>query len=352
MASGVGHPLSINLPADGEPEWAGDRNDVDNAFKDAIEAKVTADALDIQSDIDLQGNSLINVEAVKYTAVSDPGSSRTQYVGTDGNLYYKDGNGQLIQQTKNGVVNSFISGGITGDFQGSSAAVAYTSSAGNFGFTSAPGVYASIETSDHKIHRGASTVYVDLTTSPVQGSTYELRLPSAPPAVVSLMTMDTTGSIAFIGPSYFVTSSIGAARFISGPTSGKVLAGTVPVFNAAGGWTFANDANGTVTADTGMNVGDTLINFKLLFNRVEATAPNAPGSALLKLFYQPQGSTVNQVFETVTSTTGTTLQTMALTGTYGQGIVIPSSGSYTIQFTSATTGSALYGAFLIKQVAR
>ncbi len=192
----IGFPLNITLPSSGQVQWDSPLNEALQTLIDAVESSVTVDGIDIQSSLDFQGNYAVNLKGLKFTTNTDDGSARQLFWKTDGELYVRDGAGRSIQLTSSGSLNISLNGGIGGDYIGSSAQVVYGSSGATFTFTSSPGVYATMEHGDIKLHNGSTSTYVDIKTSPVLGSTYNLTLPSAVGTANSVVTLDATGSMA------------------------------------------------------------------------------------------------------------------------------------------------------------
>lgn len=190
----IGFPLNITLPTSGQVQWDSPLNTVLQALVDAVQAKVTADGINISTALDMQGNYLINVEGLKFSAATNDGTARQMFWKSDGELYVQDGNGHEVQLTVNGSVN--VSAGSISGMNGTSATVVYNPASSQYTFTSSPGAYATIEAGDLKVHQGTSANYTDIKTSPNIATPYSLTLPAAPPAVLSLVTIDATGSIA------------------------------------------------------------------------------------------------------------------------------------------------------------
>jgi hypothetical protein len=229
--------LNITLPTSGQVQWDGALNDVLQAIVDVVEAKVTADGIDIKSSLDLQGNYLINIEGLKFAALAaDDGTARQVWWGTDNELHVRDGAGRAIQVTSGGALNISLNGGIGGDYVGSSAQVVFSSSGAVYTFTSSPGAYATLEAGDLKVHNGSSSTYTDVKTSPNNNATYTLTLPAAVPSALSLLTMDATGTVnPTRDPSVSsVTASNVQATNLTGPSAtpivvqnGATLSGTL-----------------------------------------------------------------------------------------------------------------------------
>lgn len=195
----IGFPLNITLPTSGQVQWDSTLNTALQTLVDAVEAKVTADGINIASALDMQGNYLLNINGLKFKTAGDDGTAQSIFwetVAGKPELFVRDGAGNAIQVTSGGALNIAGTGGFGGDYVGSSAQAVYTSSGAVFTFTSSPGVYATMESGDLKVHAGSAASYTDVKSSPVLGSTYSVTLPSAAPAAVALVTMDTTGSLA------------------------------------------------------------------------------------------------------------------------------------------------------------
>ncbi len=192
----IGQDLGLTLPTIGQLDWGGDVNDIFTAIIAAVESPVTADGLDINDDLDVQGHSVINVADLQFVQEADPGTANTAFIGTDGNLYFRDGTNVLIQFTSNGTLNVTVSGGIVG-LAGTTASVTYNSGTGVFQFVSAPGVAAILDVGDVRLRQGADANYLALKAPASLASDVSLTFPGAYPSGKAVVTVDPTGSIDF-----------------------------------------------------------------------------------------------------------------------------------------------------------
>jgi len=116
-----------------------------------------------------------------------------------GDLYYNNSIGQAIQLTAGAALNAASIGGIGGDYGTSTASEFYTSAMSTFTFWSAPSIPAIID-SGPIILRNVAISSFGITLSPpiTLSADYSLTLPGSLPASTKILTVDSSGNIAFV----------------------------------------------------------------------------------------------------------------------------------------------------------
>lgn len=246
------------------PEWA---NDI-NACMSAIDSHdhtpgkgvpISSSSLNITSDLPLNNNSLISAKAVTYSSQASFANSRSLYVITP-DLYYNDGNGNVIRITQSGSVAG-ASGTITGLPSGTASA-SYQSVGGTFQFQSATATPANIDGASFIVRQqSVSPNGITIKSPNSLGASYNFTLPTSVPSFLSLLTMSTSGVLSTVG---YHTPTV--QRFTSGsgtyttPTSPGPTYIKITMVGAGGG----GAGSGTAAGGTGGTGGDTTFGTSVL----------------------------------------------------------------------------------------
>lgn len=221
---------NMNLPVpivsvDPGPDWANNINSCMGAIDshDHTPGKgvpISSQAININGDLSLNNYSLTQAKSVSFSSQASFSGTQALYVENP-DLFYNDGNGNIIRITQSGSVTG-SSGTITGLPSGTASA-SYQSVGGTFQFQSATNTPANIT--------GASLTVAPQTASPngitikspsPLAASYNITLPTSLPSVTSFLTMSNSGSLAtvqFHVPTVqkFLTSS-GTYTLPSSPT--------------------------------------------------------------------------------------------------------------------------------------
>lgn len=190
--------MSLPIPVVGStpgPAWA----NAINASLNLIDAhdhspgygvQITPSGINISSTLNFQNHTASNVQATVYQAQSSLGAELSTYVvGAD--LYYNDGNGNVIQITSGGNVAG-SAGTITGLPSGTAGA-AY--SAGTFTFTSASLTGANIDGASFVLRNNtASSKGLTLKPPTAMAANIQETLPTIP-ASTNFMAIDSSGGM-------------------------------------------------------------------------------------------------------------------------------------------------------------
>lgn len=153
---------------------------------------IPVSGLSIQTGLPFNNNPALSLQASVYTAQGSLATNQAVYVqGVD--LYYNDGNGNVIQLTNNGSIS-----GSAGNISGlvSPAAVTYGSGVFTFQSDSTGPTAGNIDAASIVIRKAvASSPGITLTAPSALSSDYSLTLPAAPPATNRIMTIDPSGNI-------------------------------------------------------------------------------------------------------------------------------------------------------------
>ena len=198
-------PLVSQTPG---PLWASEVN-ADLAIIDghdhiATGVPIVSAALNINDDLSFNSHALL--DAIKVSFVDGGSNTPNSLQTASGELYFTDGNGNVVQITDNGVVNVGGTGNIGGIVP--NAAVNYVSGPNSYEFLDENGNRAALDTGGIQF-AGAVT----LQQSPYSTS-YTLKLPVSAPVANSFVTATVSGSIAtlaFSSEAGFVTRTMQAA---------------------------------------------------------------------------------------------------------------------------------------------
>ncbi len=207
--------------------------------------------LNINSNLNIQGNQLTNVYGVLFSAPASSSQTTFLYTAPQSgggvyDLYYNDGAGNVIPLTKAGVVNSTASS-IPGE----------SYSAGTFTWKQGAGstTPANFDIGSITIRPNVSSTTYGITVSPPSGisSAYSLVLPALPSAT-SIMQLDNSGNI---------TASLTVDNATIVISSNMLTVGTIQSANLAAGsvGTSALAANAVTNAKIASSVtSGTLLN--------------------------------------------------------------------------------------------
>lgn len=201
--------------------------------------QITPGGLNINADLTFGNNNAYALRSVRFspqTAVlggaSDVGC--LYEVGVD--LYYNDGNGNVIRITQSGSVSG-SAGTITGLPSGTASA---SYAAGTFTFHSATNTPANFSIGPLTIGRNsAGSKTVTITPNAAQAANYDIALPAALPGAINYLTLDASGNLAFntngstgTGPvvlnqSPDIFSAALASPAVNNPTFDGVMSGKI-----------------------------------------------------------------------------------------------------------------------------
>jgi len=152
---------------------------------------ITPAALNINSAVDMLGWSLINTEAVEFSLQTSSPSNSSIFSKTDGNLYFTNSTGGVVQITNGLQVNASSSGIISG-----TASAAFSSNV--LVVNEATSTPANIQVGSILIGNNLiNSNFVTLSVPSALGSGYTLVLPAIP-AQKNVMTLDASGNMSSI----------------------------------------------------------------------------------------------------------------------------------------------------------
>lgn len=267
------------------PEWANDINSCMSSIDghDHTPGKgvpISSAAINIDSDLSLNGNSLTNTEAAIFSAQSSFSTAQSVYVISP-DLIYNDGNGNVIRITQNGSVSG-SSGTITGLPSGTASA-SYQSVGGTFQFQSATntpanGTFASLSIAQQTTNPNTIT----LKSPNSLAASYNFTFPTSVPSFTGILTMSTSGSISTqpaSAPSYTSLLTMNSSgtissapyknvtqqKFTSGSGTYTTPSGPTPIYIrvvAVGGGGGGN--SGATVTTTGGDGGDSTFGTALI----------------------------------------------------------------------------------------
>jgi len=246
----IGSPLGYTLPTPADSAtnntWGQTLNDFLTAVQDAVEGQVTPDAININGELDINGELLSNVGYLTMDQQSSsPSESNSAYVKSDGEWYVKDGSGNEIRLTDSGAIDVTSTGAIGGDYSTvAGAAVNYVDANEAYRFYFDTNQYAylwasSLRLYDHSTVSPSSYIQI-LPPSGFSATSYGLRLPEAlPSSGTELMTVTSAGVMD--------TTSDPSVTSITA-TTGTITTGTVTTLTST-------TATATTANVTTLNVG-------------------------------------------------------------------------------------------------
>lgn len=347
--------------------------------------QITPAGLNLDSDVSFLGNNATNLRSVRFNSQGSPlalGSDKGCLYESGVDLYYNDGNGNQIRMTSGGSVV-----GPTGTITGlvSPASATYNAGTQTFIWQSNTNVAANMDNASVTI-RIPNTVGSAGTTIAASLSLvtpYTITLPTAPPASLSLVTMDNSGNLGTTRTptidSLSVTGNIHAATMdtsgsITVGTSGAVITNNGTRLLLANGVQLGSSAgpildddgshnlrvnNGILVGTGGAliqnNAGSLQVPSLLIHNGAgDATLTNPSGILVVNTGIQPQGSSNAGIganadktlysFDHTGSTIGT-IPTVVSTNTRMYWGIVSSSGTLTLGsggFTTSQTGTGAY----------
>ena len=216
--------------------------------------KITPEGININTDLDVNSYSLLDVNSVELVAQSsDPlsGASNTlRFSAYAKELYFTDGDGVAVKITSNGSLDTTTSGGWAGDYSSTTAEANYSDSTKTFQLLQdAPNNQAGkLDVADIKLRTttAGDTTYLTI-ASPVVASSWTLTLPDSPPGNTRLLTMDSSGTVDYTLTPSVTSISTGTVSATGSISSDSVSTGTVSA-------TGLISANGGVTAGSGDDI--------------------------------------------------------------------------------------------------
>lgn len=213
---------------------------------------ISSQAININAALPLNNNPLTQVQAVEFSSQTSFSPTQSLYVESP-DLFYNDGNGNIIRITQAGSVAG-AAGTITGLPSGTASA-SYQSVGGTFQFQSATntpanGSFASLTIAQQTVTPNGIT----LKSPNSLAASYNVIFPTGLPAYTSLLTMGTSGILSTVP--YAVPTQ---TRFTSGTATYTVPAGPAPIYlrirmvggggggGGAGGGAGAGGTGGTST---------------------------------------------------------------------------------------------------------
>ncbi len=206
------------------PTWANNINSCMGAIDshDHTAGKgvpISSQAININADLPLNNNSLTQTKAVVFTSQASFSTNQSLYVENP-DLFYNDGNGNVIRITQSGSVAG-ASGTITGLPSGTASA-SYQSVGGTFQFQSATNTPANITGASITIAQQTVTPNGITLKSPNSlAAAYNVTFPTSVPAFTSLLAMSTSGvlsTVPYHAPTVQTfTSSSGTYTLPTGP---------------------------------------------------------------------------------------------------------------------------------------
>lgn len=169
-----------------------------------LEGKVTPAGMNMNAALEMNDFEITELDAAQFTAnlatLSGAGNARKIYVA-NGELYFTDGDGAVVQLTENGALAT--GGGalktIEGDYSADSAAsLDYTSASTRFRLLSNDStiVHARAQMSDLRlVGTGANPSFGVVVDVPALSASYSLTLPAAVPAATELVSMSAAGDL-------------------------------------------------------------------------------------------------------------------------------------------------------------
>jgi len=144
--------------------------------------KIPASGLNIQTDLELNGNQLTETEAVEFTSQSATLSGNEKIYSVEGELYFNNDAGTPVKITSGSGLNLASTGTIGGDYGGVgvNADVSYSDLSKVFSFTRESGVGAEVTCSDLNLQYPATgTAPVTIKPPNITSGSYDITLPPA-----------------------------------------------------------------------------------------------------------------------------------------------------------------------------
>lgn len=339
----IGESQGITLPVVGStvgPTWATNLLTALTTIITSIETAVTPQGLNIDSDLEFNGEEALELGAAgfenKSSAFSGSTNIRKIYV-RDGELYFNDQNANEVKLTSGGSLNAAALAGIGGDYGGADpASLTFTASTSTYTFLESAALRAMIDVGQILLRETGTSGYAVKLTNPTGMVADTTRtFAAALPASTSLVTCSSAGAEAFTRDPSVDTLTVAAAKPKHGELTALVPAASYQVVTG----TITVAATGTVSA-TGassllipipMNVGDRLKSVSLRCN-------DGSAAALTLTVYVAASGGASSLGTTDSSGAGAT-QTVTVSGLTD---TAESLDSYFALVTSLATGDDLY----------
>lgn len=159
--------------------------------------QVTPAGLNLNSDVAFLSNNATGLRSIRFTSQGSPlalGTDKGCLYESGVDLYYNDGNGNQIRMTSSGSIVG-TPGSITGLV--SPASATYNAGTGTFIWQSNTNVAANMDNASVtiRIPNVVSSAGTTIAASLSLVTPYTITLPTAPPASLSLVTMDNSGNL-------------------------------------------------------------------------------------------------------------------------------------------------------------
>jgi hypothetical protein len=194
-----GSSLNITLPTVGQTLWGGTLNTILQTIIDDIEASITPDEINVNTNFDFNGYEPTDLGGLSFRNSTSADIRRLYFSGNE--LWVTDGIGNNIKLTATGSINISSIGEIVG-LAGSGASISYSSATTRFTFLSQLLVGASLETGNVRLLKpGSTTIGTTLVASSGQTSDYQITFPSGSAARTNILTFVPSAGDAIITPS-------------------------------------------------------------------------------------------------------------------------------------------------------
>lgn len=247
--------MGLTIPVPGQetgPQWA---NDI-NASLTLIDAHdhtpgngvpITPAALNINANVQFNGNFITNLGGGFFAVQSGDPSTNASIYSKGVDLYYKDGNGNVIQITSGGGVN-----GSPGSISNltSPASASYVSSGGTFVWQQGVSMAANMDMGTAILrypgsYPAPSGNYIALQAPTSLATGYALTLPATLPSnAQSAMVFSTGGAASYLDPNQLVAAT-------TRTTGSTVGIGGVAISSSSGNF---STTSATLTAVTNLSV--------------------------------------------------------------------------------------------------
>jgi hypothetical protein len=196
--------------------------------------KVTPAGINVNQDFTFSGFGITSLNYAKYVNNVVDVSDYTSVYGKNGDLYWRNAAGTVVQVTSGATVNVTAAGGIGGDYTTSTASVIYSDVTKTYTFKQSATVTGDIAAGSLYVYENVvSGKYVKFQAPAGLAANYNLTLPAALPAVKKLVSMDASGNIAADGDTLVPSASYDAKNYtITATVAASAL--TVSIKNQAG----------------------------------------------------------------------------------------------------------------------
>lgn len=216
----IGSSLDITLPTQGANTgtWGTDLNTELQKIIDAVEAQVPISAVNFNATIDVENQGMEDIDYLEFSAGGGTGDgARSLYMDTSGELVFIDANGNSVQITSSGTLNSAALAGITGSGYGSGG-IEINWNGTQYDFFDGASDYAPIRVNDVRLANSGFFVTID---APALSASYSFTVPSAAPGSAAFLQMDTSGNVTASNTmaqavTFSSTASVGSTLTVSG----------------------------------------------------------------------------------------------------------------------------------------